>query len=178
MAKKNGLTAKQARFVEEYLIDLNATQAAIRAGYAKSSAEVTGCRLLTKGKITDLIDAAKAERSERARVTQDDVVVELARIGFADMRDFATWGSSGVKLAASEGLTEDQTRVVSELSWNKDGGLKFKLHDKLSGLDKLGRHLKMFTDKHEHTGADGGPIEVEDKELARRIMTLLGMKEK
>jgi len=71
------LTAKQARFVEEYLIDLNATQAAIRAGYSEKTADVQGCKLLRLGKVKAAVDAAKQARAERTLITQDEVITGL-----------------------------------------------------------------------------------------------------
>lgn len=79
------LTNKQKRFVEEYLIDLNATQAAIRAGYSVNSARDVGCENLTKPNISEAISKAMAERSKRTGINQDRVVRELAKIGFVNM---------------------------------------------------------------------------------------------
>ncbi len=81
------LTPKQARFVEEYGVDLNATQAAIRAGYSKSSAKVIASQNLTKLNIQAAIAEAQAARAKRTKVTGDAVVTELALIGFATLGD-------------------------------------------------------------------------------------------
>ena len=81
------LTKKQQLFVDEYLIDLNATQAAIRAGYSVSSARDIGCENLTKPNIQEAIAKAMAERSRRTGVNQDRVVLELAKIAFANIAD-------------------------------------------------------------------------------------------
>ena len=79
------LTYKEQRFVEEYLFDLNQTQAAIRAGYAPSSADKQGSRLMKKKNITDAISAAMAERSRRTGISQDRIINELAKVAFANM---------------------------------------------------------------------------------------------
>lgn len=71
------LTPKQRRFVEEYLVDLNATQAAIRAGYSARSADVTGSRLLANAKISVAVHEAQAARSERTNVSQDWIIKHL-----------------------------------------------------------------------------------------------------
>jgi len=150
-----GFTDKQRRFVEEYLVDLNATQAAIRAGYSEKTAGNIGFENLQKPEISKEIQAAIAERSERTQVTQDRVISELARIGFSDMRDFARWGEGGVRLLESEDLAEDHARCVAEVSQSisdSGGSLRFKLHDKVGALRDLGKHLGMFTEKHEHSG--------------------------
>lgn len=82
MAKKGKLTEKQQRFVDEYLIDLNATQAAIRAGYSVKTADAIGCENLTKPNIQQAIAEHMAERSRRTGVNQDRVVLELAKIAY------------------------------------------------------------------------------------------------
>lgn len=87
MAKTAKLTEKQQRFVEEYLIDLNATQAAIRAGYSAKTADQQGSRMLANVKVQQAISVAMAERSKRTGINQDRVVLELARIAFVKMTD-------------------------------------------------------------------------------------------
>ncbi len=81
------LTPKQERFCHEYMVDLNATQAAIRAGYAENSAHVTGCRLLSNDKVSEAIAAGKAELAERAGVSQDWVIERLKEVREASMRE-------------------------------------------------------------------------------------------
>ena len=83
VGRPSNLTTKQERFVEEYLVDLNATQAAIRAGYSEKTAAAVGCENLTKPNIADALAAAFSARSQRTEITQDMVVAELASIGFA-----------------------------------------------------------------------------------------------
>ena len=88
------ITEKQQRFVEEYLIDLNATKAAIRAGYSPKTADVQGPRLLGKVRVSCAIARAKAERSRRTGITQDRILQELARIAFlnpVDVLDLQSW---------------------------------------------------------------------------------------
>ena len=83
MKKAKILTPKQQRFVGEYLIDLNATKAAIRAGYSKKTAKQQGARLLTNVDIQTVIQRAMDERSLRTGIKADRMIAELARIGFA-----------------------------------------------------------------------------------------------
>lgn len=169
------LTEKQKRFVEEYLIDLNATQAYKRAGYSASNDNVAGVeafKLLKNPKITDAIQQAKNKRSERTEVTQDRVLKELAKVGFADIKDYLSFGTQLTTVGFNDkgerivdyahvvSLKEsDQVdgAIISEVSL-KDGTLKFKLHDKMKALEGLGRHLGMFTDKVEHSGETGVKI--------------------
>lgn len=152
------LTDKQAAFVAEYLVDLNATQAAIRAGYSERTAYRIGAELLQKTSVAEAIAAGQAKRAQRVEITADRVVAELAKIAFADPRDLMEWGPDGVKLKASADLTEEQAASVAEVSetTTKDGGsLRLKKHDKVKALELLGRHMGMFKDKVE-TEVSGG----------------------
>lgn len=156
------LTPKQLRFVEEYLVDLNATQAAIRAGYSAKTAGQIGERLLKKVEIQQALSDGMKKREQRTEITQDMVVAELAKIAFSDQRKVMMWGPSGVKLRDSESLAEDDAAIVSEVSETitaAGGSLKLKTHDKVKALELLGKHLGMFKDKVEITGKNGGPVE-------------------
>lgn len=148
------LTPKQAAFVNEYLVDLNATQAAIRAGYSEASAEQQGSRLLSNGKVALHVQAALDARAERTQVTADMVAAELARIAFSDLRDVATWGADTLALIDSSELSEDAARslreVVATTSQTEHGTtnrLHVKQHDKMKALELLGKHLGMFREK-------------------------------
>lgn len=152
------LTPKQQRFVEEYLVDLNATQAAIRAGYSAKTAEAAASRLLRNVKVAEAVSAARAAVSERTGVTVDAVIEEMRRIAFADPRQVMEWGPFGVRLRESEELSNEQAAIVAEIAQTKEG-MRVKLHSKLDALTKLGQHLGMFTERVELTGADGSPIE-------------------
>ena len=146
------LTEKQKRFVEEYLVDLNATQAAIRAGYSPKTARQIGEENLSKPDISDAVQKAIAERARRTGVSQDRIVQELAKIAFADMRNFARWGKYGVSLINCDELTPEDSACIAELSettTENGGSVRFKLHDKKGALELLGRHLGMFKDKVE-----------------------------
>ncbi len=161
------LTRKQQRFVEEYLIDLNATQAAIRAGYSAKTAHAAGSRLLTNVKVKPVIRAAMDERAKRLEISADNVLKELARIGFADIRDLVAWDEEHVGFRPSAQLTDEQAAVISEVfseahsSNDKDGNvhktlkLRLKTYDKLAALRDIGRHLKLFTDNVEHAVTGG-----------------------
>lgn len=153
------LTPKQARFVEEYLIDCNASAAAVRAGYSPRTARRIGWENLQKPDIQAALSERQAVLQDRYAVTQDRVIRELALIAFADMRHYAEWDRGGVTLKACEDLSEEQSRVVQEVSHSvtKDGSnVRFKLHSKVEALEKLGRHLGLWK---EGINLDG-PIEV------------------
>lgn len=144
-----GMTARQARFVQEYLVDLNGTQAAIRAGYSKRTANKQAARLLAKVSVRQAVQEAMAAREARTEITQDMVVRELARVAFGDPRALMVWGPDGVRLRDSGELTEDQAATVAEVSQSvtaSGGSLKLKRHDKVRALELLGKHLGMFTD--------------------------------
>jgi phage terminase small subunit len=147
--------------VREYLIDLNATQAAIRAGYSKKTAYEIGRQNLKK--LEKEIAAAQAEQSKRTEVTADRIVKELARIAFVDPRKVFKWGPDGVTLLPSDQLTEDEAAIVAEVSettTESGGSIKVKRFDKLKALELLGRRLGMFVDRAEITGKGGGAMEV------------------
>ncbi|WP_180048678.1 terminase small subunit [Acinetobacter sp. YH12144] len=124
------LTPKQQRFIEEYLIDLNATQAAIRAGYSEKTAEQLGYQLLQKTSVLKAIEEAKNQVSKRTELTVDMVVSGLLK----EAQDYA------------EGSTQSA---------------------RVSAWAHLGKHLGMFKDKIEHSGPNGGDINVT---ITRRVI--------
>src|SRR5205085_2965101 len=143
------LNDRQARFVAEYLVDLNATQAAIRAGYSARTAYSAGERLLRNVEVAAAIAEAQAARSRRTEVTADRVVLELARVAFGDPRRVMSWGPDGVKLRPSAELADEEAAIVAEVgeTTTKEGGtLRVKTVDKLGALRLLGQHLGMFGD--------------------------------
>lgn len=151
MARK--LTDKQQRFVEEYLIDLNATQAAIRAGYkatSKNSFEVIGYQLLQKSSVSEQIQLAMAERSRRTGINQDRVIQELARIAFVNPRNVINPEDASVRDGASEDdLACIQSVKVKTMDGDKGSSVEreVRLADKMRALELLGKHLGMFKDK-------------------------------
>lgn len=145
------MTKKQKRFVEEYLIDLNATQAAIRAGYSPDTAGSIGAENLKKPEIKNRIDKAMAERSRRTGINQDRVLQELARIGFAKITDVVNPDTAKIRPDASE---DDLACIQSiKIKPNEFGTEReVKLYDKKAALVDLGKHLGLFKDKLELTG--------------------------
>lgn len=178
------LTAKQQRFVDEYLTDLNATQAAIRAGYSEKTARSISNENMTKPDIQAAIAKGMQARSGRTEITQDMVLRELAKIGFSDIRKVVRWGETQVRMVDGEedcaedmvpyhGLAlidsteiDDNTAgAIAEVSQGRDG-LKVKLHDKKGALVDIGRHLGMFAaPAHAELDAELKRIEVENKRL-------------
>jgi phage terminase small subunit len=137
------LTDKQARFANEYIVDLDVAAAAIRAGYSSKTAVVIGCQLLNKPLVKEAIQIAQLARSARTGITQDRVVQELAILGFADLTDYVDWTGSTVTLKDSKTLDVAKRRAVIEVSQTATG-IKIKLADKKGALDSLGRHTNAF----------------------------------
>lgn len=162
----SNLTDKQAAFVREYLVDLNAAAAARRAGYSESTARAIGAENLTKPHIAAALQAAMDERSKRTEITADRVLKELARIGFSDIRDLFTWSDDRTAYVPSDDLTEDQAAAISSVKsetthYTREDGesetkikLELKTYDKLGALEKIGKHLGMFVDRTLNFGFD------------------------
>lgn len=140
------LTDKQKKFIDEYLVDLNATQAAIRAGYKEKAAYRTGAENLRKPQIQEEIQKRMQERQQRTEVTQDMVVKELASIAFARATDYAAVKGGAVRIKDTDSLSDEQIRAIAGI---KEGanGIEIKLNDKEKALELLGRHLGMWNDK-------------------------------
>ncbi len=144
------LTEKQQRFVDEYLIDLNATQAAIRAGYKAKNAQQVGSENLSKLVIAEAISEKMAERSKRTGVNQDRIVMELAKIAFVNAADVINVGDATIKVGATSDDTAAIQSVKVKVFPTKEGeGVEreIKLNDKLKALELLGKHLGMWNDK-------------------------------
>lgn len=158
------LTPKQQRFVEEYLIDLNATQAAIRAGYSEKTAKVIAAQNLSKLNVQEAIEEAQNKRTEQTQIDAAYVLKRLVEIDQMDVLD----------------IMDDQMKIRPVNEWPKvwrqyvvnlenlelsDGVgcfKKIKWPDKVKNLELLGKHVSVgaFKDKIEHTGANGGPIDL------------------
>jgi len=142
------LTPKQAAFVREYLVDLNATQAAIRAGYSAKTASRIGPELLGKTCVQDAIAVGIKARSERVEITADQVLKEYARIALFDPRKL--FGADGALLAIID-IDDDTAAAIAGIEvmsvGNADGVgkvIKIRLASKVAALDSVARHLGMF----------------------------------
>ena len=164
------MTKKQKRFIEEYLIDLNATQAAIRAGYSPDTAKSIGSENLTKPDIQARIAKAMAERSRRTGVNADRVVMELAKIAFVNASDVIDAETATLKPdAAPEDTAAVQSVKVKTIG--ADGlEREIKIEDKLKALELLGKHLGIFKDKVELSGS----LETEKTKLDDLIQQMRG----
>ena len=159
------LTRKQQRFVQEYLIDLNATRAAVRAGYSAKTADDIGPENLRKKPIAAAIEKAFAARAEKAGITAERVLEEAARIAFADIRKAVEWDGETVKATPSERLSPEVAACVAEVAATREG-TRLKFHAKDRQIENLMRHLGLFNDSLrvygptvrmiDMTGASGG----------------------
>lgn len=148
------LTPKQARFVAEYLVDLNATQAALRAGYSARTAAAIGAENLTKPEISEAIRAAEAERKQRVTVDQDYVLNTLTEVVERCMQRAPVMIRRGKEVVQ---LIDEEGRHV----W------RFDAKHVVAAAALLGKHLGPFVDKVEVGGKDGGPIAIS---ITRRIV--------
>ena len=176
------MTAKQQRFCDEYLIDLNATQAAIRAGYSEKYANTNAPKLLQNTAVKEYIQKRKADREQRTEITQDMVLRELAIIAFSNAADYAAViekemmveGANGEVIPArdrdgnpvtyrtvepvlTEQLTVDQRKALAVIKKGRDG-FEVKPYDKVRALELLGKHLGMFTENVNVSGQVNNPM--------------------
>lgn len=146
------LNPKQLRFCEEYVIDLNATQAAIRSGYSQKAAKEVASRMLTNANIKAKIKELQSEIGKRLEITADMVVREFAKIGFSNIQDYIESGNSTLDISK---IQRDKAASISALKvitsthgTGKDKvvekQVEFKLHDKISALEKIGKHIGFF----------------------------------
>ena len=150
MAKKKKFTPRREKFIEEYIMLNNATQAAKNAGYSEKTAYSQGQRLLKNVEIAEEIARRRAEM-RKTSITPERIIREYLRLLNVDMKDIAAWGPDGVKPHPSDTLTDEQAAAIAEVA-ETQAGIKIKLHDKKGILDSLARIAGMFVDKVEHTG--------------------------
>jgi phage terminase small subunit len=154
---------RRARFAAEYLIDANATQAAIRAGYSPHTAKVQGSRLLTYADVQKMIAAGAKKIAKKLDITAERVTQEMGRLGFSDIRKAATWRTydtesqdeDGESVAArrfefelhdSQTLDDDTAAAISEISMTANGP-KVKFYDKHSALVSLAKITGLFREE-------------------------------
>jgi len=170
-ANKKGLSEKQAKFIDEYLIDLNATQAALRAGYSKKTAYAIGYENLRKPQIQEAIEARRKELREETQISQARVLQEEARLAFVDVGFL--FDDDGELLPIHE-IPEDARRAIAGIEITdrvvlgenrkdtriRDVKRRYKMSDKGQALGRISKHLGLYAaKKHEHSGPGGGPIE-------------------
>jgi phage terminase small subunit len=187
MTPLNGkLYTKQALFVRQYLIDLNATKAAERAGYSMRTAYSQGQRLLQHAAVRDEIQTLMDQRATKLEITAERVLAELALIGFANMFDYIGVTENGGARVDLSKLTREQAAAIQEVTveeftertgedcegkpiFENVRRTKFKLSDKRAALVDLGRHLKLFTDKVQLDGE----LQVEVQDVKQKLLAKL-----
>lgn len=176
------LTDKQRRFCEEYIVDLNATQAAIRAEYSEKTAYSMGQRLLKKVEAQEYIKQLKEERAARTQIEADRVIYELSLIAFSNAADYAAVvdeetyvevDGNWIKLLDEDGnpvmkrtvkpvltkdLTAEQKRALAVIKKGRDG-FEVKPYDKVRALELLGKHIGLFEEKVNVNGTINNPME-------------------
>jgi phage terminase small subunit len=159
----DGLTHKQSRFVEEFLIDLNATQAAIRAGYSKKTAQAIGAENLTKPLIQKALADARAKLRAQLQVEREDLIRELLKMGMSNALDYMRILPDGEPCVDFSRLTRDQAAAISEVTVEDytDGRgedarevkrVRYKTADKRAALMDAAKLLGWSKDRIEHSG--------------------------
>ena len=153
------LEPKQQAFVEHYLDAMNGTQAAKAAGYAPNSAHVTASQLLTKPKVHAAVEAGRIMLMERAAISAEKVIRELADIAFVDPRNVLSWNSAGqVTMKSMDEISEADSHAIKTIETTRSGA-KVTFHSKTKALEDLCRHLGLYApEKRELSGPGGGPI--------------------
>lgn len=145
---------KQDLFIKEYLKDLNATQAYIRAGYKfknENVAAASAAKILRNPKIQEKIQKAMAEREKRTEITQDRVLKEMANLAFTDRTGIVNLNNNRLIIKNFDELTPEQKACISGVKETKHG-IEVTFYNKEKALEMLGRHLGMFTEKLEVKG--------------------------
>ncbi len=141
-----GLNDRQLRFAAEYVIDGNATQAAIRSGYSAKSANQAGATLRANAKVNAEIARIQARLANKLDVSAERVLAELAKIAFSDVRKVATWEARGVALIESDKISDDAAAAIESVG-NTEAGVKLTMHSKTRALELLGKHLGLYVDR-------------------------------
>ena len=153
------LNHRQRRFVDEYVVDPNATQAAIRAGYSARTARQMGAENLSKPVIAEAVEEARRELAERAGIERGQIIEELKRLARSDIRDSAFWDKTDMTLRNSDDLPPDAARAIREvtetITRTEDATTvrrSVKLHDKLGALRDLAKILGMYPKEPQAAG--------------------------
>ncbi len=173
------LTIKQEKYAQGLFAGLSQREAYKQAyntsNWTDKSIDEKACTLAKDAKVMSRIAELTGELKERNMVTVEKVLAEYAKIAFADIKDFLSFGTVKTEIdrddegrpiyafkqvVDAKSSDEVDGTLINEVAIGKDGTFKFKLHDKKGALDMIGKHLGMFVDKQEITGADGGPLQI------------------
>ncbi len=162
------MTSKQRAFVREYLLDRNATQSAIRAGYSSRTARSQGHRLLTNADISKEIEKLNLEAEKRLQVTRDQILQELASIGFMNLKDFFEWDAHGIRLKPIEQIPPRALPAIRALNF-RENTVSLAMSDKIRALQLLGEHFGLFEGRGEPKQEQRA---IRDKAVAERLARL------
>ena len=143
------LNDRQTQFCKEYLIDLNATQAAIRSGYSENTASEMGCENLTKPQIQNYISLLMEERNKRVQISQDEVLAELKNFAFSDITETIELTSDKVKELPVEirrlitSYKKVKTRKGGQGEWEEES-VELKFVDKMKAFEMLNKHIGFY----------------------------------
>lgn len=154
-----GLNDKQKRFADEYLIDLNATQAAIRAGYSPKTAYSQGHRLLQYPAVKGYIGSQQERLQEKLEISREMVIGEIAKIAFCDIRGVLDWSENGVALLPSSRISDEVAASIAEVK-TMSSGISVKQYDKLRALDLISKVLGFYEDSKDK--GDAMPLLVDE----------------
>lgn len=145
------LTPRQQRFVDEYRLSLNATQAAIKAGYSAKTAKAQGSRLLTNVAIQKNLVEHRKKTSARYEISLERLLKETASIAFSDIGDYLDWKDGTVTLRKESAKNGRARRAIASIkeAMHEEGGadVQVKLHDKMRAIEFLGKYLGVFDSK-------------------------------
>ena len=160
------ITPKQQVFINEYFLDFNATQAAIRAGYSENTARIQGHRLLTN----DNIAAEIKRRMEDRHMKAEEALMLLADQAYGSLNDFVDVFEGGRSFCLNLEKAKEQGKfhLIKKLKYNAQGLPEIELHDPQKAIELIGKHLGLLTDKTEHTGTIDINVSASD-EIASRI---------
>lgn len=160
------LTPQQELFVRQYVLDLNATKAALRAGYNKKNARQQGSYLMSKPDIQAAIKARIERRNEKVDIKTDDVLRLMRKFAFTDLSGVFEVRGGKCYITDTAHLSEDQMACISEIKPTAEG-IQVKLVNREKMIELLGRHMGMFLDKLEHSGGLKVTHTMTDEELER-----------
>jgi phage terminase small subunit len=180
------LSEKEKTFISEYLVDLNGSQAAIRAGYSRKSVAKMAYLILKRPRVIEAIAQAQAERLAVIDMRAEDVLTELSAVARGNVLDYMRIGPSGEPVVDFSGLDRTHAAALSEITVEdfadsrtaskRDGRrVKFRMHDKVAALDKLAKHFGLLRERVSHENPDGSPLSPvhSPRQVARAVLALL-----
>ena len=167
-AEEKSLNSRQRAFVHEYLQDLNATQAAIRAGYSPHTAGEASYELLNNPRISVAVEKAKAQRLARVNISADSIISEIHALATSRVEHYYIddFGNVQPTPEAPDNAMAAVSSIKKKIHHDKEGGItyevEFRLWDKPGQLKLMGKHagVKACLDRVEVSGINGAPIEI------------------